>query len=159
MCIRAAGLTPASWFSFTGNSDHRGVWSGVHSEDMGCRLLLSIQRVEGEAKICQEAFLCHRWENRAELCFGVLLAVISLTLLSQRITALHFPFILLFSKPGGFQGRCGNCFSCLHAFCHRTFNTVNQVLPPQQCDTTNTCCPCVIGPTSQTSPLNTVKCC
>lgn len=30
---------------------------------MGCWLLLSIQRVEGEAKICQKAFLCHRWEN------------------------------------------------------------------------------------------------
>lgn len=53
----------------TGNCDHRGVWSGVHREDMGCWLLLSIQRMEREAKVCQKAFLCHRWENGVGVFF------------------------------------------------------------------------------------------
>lgn len=58
-----ARMPPSSVFWPTGNCDHRGVWSGVHRKNMVCWLLLSVQRMEREAKICQKAFLCHRWEN------------------------------------------------------------------------------------------------
>lgn len=44
----------------TGNCDHRGVRGGVHREDMVGWLLLQIQRMGREAKVCQEALLCYR---------------------------------------------------------------------------------------------------
>lgn len=47
-----------------GNCDHRGLWGGVHRADMVCWLLLPIQRMEGEAEIRPEAFLCHRLVNK-----------------------------------------------------------------------------------------------
>lgn len=43
-----------------GNCDHRGLWGGVHRADMVCWLLLPVPRVEGEAEVRPEAFLCHR---------------------------------------------------------------------------------------------------
>lgn len=47
-----------------GNCDYRGIWSRVHCQDMGRRLLLSLSRMEGQAQICQKAFLCHRWGSK-----------------------------------------------------------------------------------------------
>lgn len=57
---RLASLIVFSLPRSTGNRDHRGVRGGVHREDMVRRLLLPIQRMEGEAEIRQEALLCHR---------------------------------------------------------------------------------------------------
>lgn len=36
------------------------VWFGIHYPDMVCRLLLSISRMAGKVKICQETILCNR---------------------------------------------------------------------------------------------------
>lgn len=71
----------------TGNSDHRGVWSWVHCEDMGSGLLLSLQRMEGKAEICPQAFLCYRWEQKyflllLPLTFQDVSSVLATTLLS-----------------------------------------------------------------------------
>lgn len=44
----------------TGSGDHRGVRGGVHGEDLGRWLLLSLQRMARQTQICPETLLCHR---------------------------------------------------------------------------------------------------
>lgn len=44
----------------TGSGDHRGVRGGVHGEDLGCWLLLSLQRMARTAQIRPQTLLCHR---------------------------------------------------------------------------------------------------
>lgn len=44
----------------TGGGDDRCVWGGVHGKDLGCRLLLSLQRMERTTQVCQKTVLCHR---------------------------------------------------------------------------------------------------
>lgn len=43
-----------------GNCNHRGFRSGIYREDLVCRMLLSIQRMEGKTQIRPETFLCYR---------------------------------------------------------------------------------------------------
>lgn len=43
----------------TGSGDHRGVWGGVHGEDLGSWLLLSLQRMARTTQICPKTLLCH----------------------------------------------------------------------------------------------------
>lgn len=40
-----------------GDIRHLHLWSRVCLKNLGCWLLLSVQRMEGETQICQEAFV------------------------------------------------------------------------------------------------------
>lgn len=44
----------------TGSGDHCGVRGGVHGEDLGRWLLLSLQRMARTTEICSKTLLCHR---------------------------------------------------------------------------------------------------
>lgn len=56
----------------TGVCDDRCVWSGVHYQDLECRLLLPLPGLAGTPALRQEALLCHRYGKSLPLLVSLL---------------------------------------------------------------------------------------